>query len=396
MKVALVLNNPTQPIPINGMDWYRLVLAYYPVNKGGEHTIVPISQDRFDLHELDYDCYVLNRSRELFRAQRVKDVGKKLIIDIDDYWELPTWHPMNPDVLQKKIKAAEANPKVKIEQAHQITQSKIAMGVERRAKHNILESIRIADHVTCTVDQLRDEIIKHNPNCTVIRNTIPATSEYSKVKQRSTKLRFIYLGGTFHLRDVALMHEGITKLHLDTAERGKYQFAASFNNIPEYKEIEKIFTSNYRVVSPPYRELLQTYIPSATHMGLQEAYRRLWGVPVMEYGSLYENGDVALIPLQNGKFNSMKSELKLVEAAATGCAAIVSNVDPYKKWLKHGENCMIAEGKNGWYTAFKTLLNNPDLRNKITEGLAETMRVNFDNNTEGEKLKRILCGLASG
>lgn len=393
MKVGLILNNKTKPEPINGMDLYRLCFAYFGV-QSEDIEVHLLSEDEFDLsEELIYDVYVINRSRELFRSQRIKKGGKKLIIDIDDYWVLPSWHPMNVRQLNKAIEAAETHP-IKRRDTEAINNSKRIRNIEVNAQSNIIESMRIADHVTCSVPQLAERIKQYNPNVTVIKNTIPAkANRYTPDKQKSRFLRFGWLGGTFHRRDVALMYDGIVTLHRDKAEQGKYQFLSSFNAHSEYIEIEKMFTNGYRCLTPEYKKHLLTYKPFASHLGLQETYRRVWGVNVSEYGSLYEEVDVSLIPLQHGTFTSMKSELKMVEAGATGCAAIVSDVMPYSPYLKHGVNCLKTNGNHGWYTAFKMMLNNTNLVADLREGLRETIHTEFNNEIESNKLKQILKAL---
>jgi len=373
------------------MDWYRLVMPYFSLQD--EYTIVTLSETDFDVNPLDCDIYVMNRSREYFRAERVKKEGKKLIIDIDDFWTLPTWHDLNPKKMQERLKVYEKQKDV---DQIALNQYRRLTNLETNAEANIIKSMQIADVVTCTNEQLAEKIKPINPNVHVIRNTIHKSfQQYTNDKQRSKRLTFGWLGGSFHLRDVALMFNGITKLHRDKSEAGKYQFLSSYNgDSGEYREIEKVFTCNYCYVSPEYAELLKYNKPVSIHMGLNENYRRLWNVPVTEYGLLYENINVALIPLQHGTFNSMKSELKLVEAGMTGCAAIVSDVMPYSKWLRHGKNCLVTEGTNGWYTAFKMILNNPNLLEDIRSGLAETIEQEFNNETEAQKLKEICQRLA--
>lgn len=396
-RIGLIFNwipltSESEPIrPANGMDWYRLVMPYFSLQD--EYTIVTLSETDFDVNPLDCDIYVMNRSREYFRAERVKKEGKKLIIDIDDFWTLPTWHDLNPKKMQERLKVYEKQKDV---DQIALNQYRRLTNLETNAEANIIKSMQIADVVTCTNEQLAEKIKPINPNVHVIRNTIHKSfQQYTNDKQRSKRLTFGWLGGSFHLRDVALMFNGITKLHRDKSEAGKYQFLSSYNgDSGEYREIEKVFTCNYCYVSPEYAELLKYNKPVSIHMGLNENYRRLWNVPVTEYGLLYENINVALIPLQHGTFNSMKSELKLVEAGMTGCAAIVSDVMPYSKWLRHGKNCLVTEGTNGWYTAFKMILNNPNLLEDIRSGLAETIEQEFNNETEAQKLKEICQRLA--
>jgi glycosyltransferase involved in cell wall biosynthesis len=108
---------------------------------------------------------------------------------------------------------------------------------------------------------------------------------------------------------------------------------------------------------------------------------------------MYEDIDVALIPLKHGKFNSHKSELKLIEAGTTGCAAIVSNVEPYKAYLKDGYNCLTTSETNGWYRSMKRLINEPNLREDLAGNLALTIAENFNPAAESHKLTELISTL---
>jgi glycosyltransferase involved in cell wall biosynthesis len=371
--------------PQHGMDWYRLLMPYFGVDG---HEITAVSRSEFDINPLDADVYVINRSRELFRAERVKKEGKKLIIDIDDYWVLPTWHKLHLKNLEHELEYGLKHGAPE----QLITERRKLIAIERNAASNTIASMRLADAVTTTNEQLAERCLKYNKNVHIVRNSIhPQFSQYSLKKQRSNRLRFGWLGGSFHLRDVALMHDGIMKLYRDSAEQGKFQFVASYNSTFEFMEIEKVFTSNYQYISPQYRELLKANKRVAEHMGLQETYRRLWSTPfVYEFPYFYENIHVGLVPLVHGEFNSCKSELKLVEAGMTGTAAIVSDVLPYSKWLKHGKNCLTTEGVNNWYSAFKMCLNNPSLVEDIRDGLSETVDKHFNNADQAKVIENII------
>ena len=387
MKIAVILDGELQdgsPFPRHGMDWYRLMMPYAGIIG---HEVATVSRSKFDLNPLDADVYVINRSRELFRAERIKREGKKLIIDVDDYWVLPTWHKMRLENLEKEYEHGKKHGAPQ----ELLTERAQMIAIERNAADNTIASMRLADAVTTTNEQLAERCLKYNKNVHIVRNSIhPQFSQYSLKKQRSNRLRFGWLGGSFHLRDVALMHDGIMKLYRDSEERGRFQFLSSYGANFEYMEIEKIMTANYAAVSPEYRELLRSNVRVAEHMGLHENYRRLWSVPVHEFGTMYENLDVALIPLVHGEFNSCKSELKLVEAGMTGTAAIVSDVLPYSKWLKHGKNCLTTEGTHGWYKAMKMCLNNPNLVEDIRYGLAELVRKEFNNADQAKVIENII------
>jgi len=90
--------------------------------------------------------------------------------------------------------------------------------------------------------------------------------------------------------------------------------------------------------------------------------------------------------LQDTLFSNCKSELKLIEAGMTGCAAIVSNVLPYSNYLTH-DNCYRVNTANDWHMAIRTLLNDKEYRQDLVDNLAEDVREHFNHEKEVEKLK---------
>jgi hypothetical protein len=112
-QIGLVFNwipltSEAEPIrPANGMDWYRLVMPYFGLQD--EYTIITLSETDFDINPLDCDIYVMNRGRAYHRSERIKKAGKKLIIDVDDFWTLPKWHNLHPKKMMDRLKIYEKN-----------------------------------------------------------------------------------------------------------------------------------------------------------------------------------------------------------------------------------------------------------------------------------------------
>lgn len=373
-KIRLVTTNKTEARLLSGMDLYRLAIPYAEIQKASDMKLM--SLDEFDIEECDADIYVMNRPMS-YRAQKVKSSGKFLIVDIDDFWVLPTWHPASPQMLNAQLDFAAKNPeRVKDDEVRAV---RATYNIQKDFPVNVLAAARMADLVTCSTEALQHELNKVGIEAVVVRNSIhPNLPQFSQYKNKSNRVRFGWVGGTFHRRDIALMYDGIRKLHSDPTEQGKYQIACSFNKHSDFIEYERIMTNNYQCCPLEYRDYLKSYSRLGSHIGNDQTYKRLWNLPVYEYGAHYEQIDVALIPLQHGLFNSCKSELKIIEAGMTGCAAIVSDVMPYNKWLKHGYNCLLTDGTNGWYTAMKMLINNPDLRQELANNLRKTIEENFD------------------
>ncbi len=91
--------------------------------------------------------------------------------------------------------------------------------------------------------------------------------------------------------------------------------------------------------------------------------------------------DISLVPLPNSKFNSCKSELKILESAAWKVPCIASSVAPYKRFHKLSNGgCLLIDNipnnwirqrsnyKNKqWINAVYSLIDNPDLYKSIVD-----------------------------
>lgn len=78
-----------------------------------------------------------------------------------------------------------------------------------------------------------------------------------------------------------------------------------------------------------------------------------------------------MVPLEDNLFNSMRSNLKFVEAGFTTTAIMASKVAPYTDFGIDGKDCVFVEDMTpkGWSKAVKKLLDDDRLRNDITINL---------------------------
>lgn len=352
-----------------GMELYRLVIPYGGISTDSENYSVnawSFDEVRNCLPEnLVDDIYVFNRLHYIDIARKIKNAGKKLVIDIDDIWTLDKTHTLFND------------PRTK----------------------TYLEDLRkcfaLADLVTTSTSLLAEKILQEfGIIAKVVKNTIPYNfNTFTKEKVAHDRLRFGWVGGVFHTKDIELMKEGIEKIYNDKNIIKKFQFIlGGFNVNQEYVDYEKIFTLNYKLNATwdgEYMDYLKQFTPMGEHIGLDKQYRRLWGKSVDEYGKLYRHIDVALIPLQDSPFSNCKSELKLIEAGMTGCAAIVSNVLPYSNYLTH-DNCYRVNTSNDWHIGIRTLLNEKEYRQDLIDNLAEDVHKHFNHNNEVANLKVLI------
>jgi len=132
---------------------------------------------------------------------------------------------------------------------------------------------------------------------------------------------------------------------------------------------------DFRNTDKEYFEYLSFCSPMMEHCSYDKAYRRIWTREVMEYGGVYNEIDVALVPLRDTKFNRMKSELKIIEAGTMCKAVICSKVTPYKEHIEDGENGLLA---TNWYDEIKYMIKEPEHRKDMADCLSETIKEKFN------------------
>lgn len=334
-----------------------------------ESSVDSMSDER--LQEFDIVYYLRqisfkngkNKPKETI--ERLHRLGLKVVFDIDDYWVLPAHHRMSDQY-------KEAGVRKEIEQ-----------------------TLPLVDHVVTTTDHFAERIRYFNPNVTVIPNCIhPKDTQFISRPIENSRLRFGWIGGVYHQRDIQMIEGNFCKLHKDREVRDKYQVCLGGFNYTgpenEYVKIERSLTCNYefRYSDATYANYLFTYTPTMEHISYDKPYRRLWGKEIHNYGELYNEIDVALAPLEENKFSSCKSELKIVEAGWMSKAVIVSDVHPYSQWIENGVNGVkIKPSRNGidWYLEMKKLINEPQRAKEMGENLNKTIRKHFDMDKHTER-----------
>lgn len=325
--------------------------------------------------QLDKECKIIDMAKFL---------GVKVVVDIDDNWDLGHWHPM----------AASA-----------------------RAEHweiPIMNSLRKADLATTTTEIFADKIRKMcNKNVAVYPNAInPEEKQFIPQDTRDTnRLRFGIICGSSHLHDIKLLDGIISKLDKDTLDkiqfvlcgfdtRGnktiRYQDTGRIETRPiqpeesVWTDYEKIITDNYKIISEDHKKFLKMFIQQSDYPNHDEAYRRCWTKDINEYATHYNNIDVLLVPLAENEFNKVKSQLKVAEAGFFHKAIIASNFGPYtidlKSMITKGNEyhedgnallCDLNKGVKQWAKYIKMLANDPNMVKKLQDNLYDTVKETY-------------------
>ena len=98
------------------------------------------------------------------------------------------------------------------------------------------------------------------------------------------------------------------------------------------------------------------------------------GLPVDLYINFYKEADVSLVPLVESRFNGMKSNLKVLEAATKSLAVICSNVQPYSEC----PHVIKVNRQSDWFESVKKVCKDAIYRKEMGEANREWCLANFD------------------
>ena len=314
------------------------------------------------------------------------------VMDIDDNWDVGQFHPLY--LSNKSIKAPE----------------------------KITTNFTLVDYVTTTTKIFANKIKKWNKNVYIFPNAIdPDEEQYQPIKYPSDRIRFGFVMGSSHERDMEQI-KGLAEKLVNAGLKDKIQLVLCGYDLRgtitmvdkdgkptgqrpiEPKEsvwyrYEQNLTKDYSLISPEYKEFLQQFIPNSQYPGVRdEFYRREWTKDVNNFATHYRNIDVLLAPLDTNSFNEVKSELKFAEAGFTKTAIICTDYGPYtigsRSLLKKGGeidpegNCILIDplkAHKAWVKAIKKLVDNPELIKLLQNNMYEHVKDIDDINKVTER-----------
>lgn len=323
----------------SGVGFHRLMLPAYFLPK--TYALITDTLNDEVLAE-GYDIVLINRFIPTVHIDDLiayrKKYGFKLIVDIDDYWYLDSWHILY-DVYPTQA---------------------------------IVQHIQIADLVTCTNEKLWDYIREFNSNVAILPNALPfGEDQFTDTKTESDKVRFIYAGSITHEKDLRILQFPFKKVLSDTNLRDKVHFRlCGFDDPNQFS----------RMI---WHKMIHYFTAGLKLGDVQKA------LPVTEYMNFYNNADCSVVPLVHSLFNSMKSNLKVLEAACKKIPVIVSNVPPY-------DDCPHAikiNSQSDWYSEIKKVATDAIYREE--KGLAnyEWCNEHYNLHKINEKRKQLFNSL---
>jgi glycosyltransferase involved in cell wall biosynthesis len=86
--------------------------------------------------------------------------------------------------------------------------------------------------------------------------------------------------------------------------------------------------------------------------------------------------DIGIAPLAGTEFNRAKSPVKALEYMARGAVVIASDVEPYRRFIRHGENGFLVKREHEWLNYLSLLAGDDELRFSMKAAALETARAN--------------------
>ena len=205
-----------------------------------------------------------------------------------------------------------------------------------------------ADAVTVTTPNLASKF--DSDKTMIIHNYyVNTVFDVKKDIKRDGKLKLGYYGTLTHSKDLFLIKDVILKL------KEKYDF--DFEVIGGFNADDNICEDWYDAVELPSNNMcFEVFMP---------------------WLSKVANWDVALVPLENSKFNLGKSELKYIELAVLGIPGVYSDMPVYNDVVKDGVNGLLAKDTEEWVLKIEKLLLDLSLRESIRKNALEDVLKNY-------------------
>lgn len=311
----------------------------------------------------------------------------KLIFDIDDYWLLDHTH-----INYKKW-------------------------VKLGSKEKVENILKKSDYITTTTPLIATELKELNPNVEIFENAVNhKEQQWIPNKTKSNKTRFIWGGGITHYPDLKLLIPSIESFDkkilneiqlymcgFDMRMTSSTRVLKDDPNRSMWGKFEDIFTNKFKwIKNPDYRSFLKEYTDIKRDLYgynenfKDEFYQRRWTKPILLYGTMYNEADIAIAPLKATKFNQMKSQLKVIEAGAHKMPIIASNFGAYQLDIIDGKHGFLIDenDKQGWYDKIKYFKDNPnavtDMGNELYELILSKYTLEKINKKRVEFLKSII------
>ena len=212
------------------------------------------------------------------------------------------------------------------------------------AREVVLWLISTSNMTTVSSPWLGDlvrEMTNNQVTTVVLPNYIPEKILKMKNDPRNGRLRLGWMGGASHARDI------------HTA-------------VPSVRRFMKRFPDwDLWLNGVDYRSEFKCPADRSFHI----PWIHVSDEPDMFYRTI--DFDIGICPLIDNTFARSKSHIKALEYMARGMPVVASDVEPYRRFIKHGENGFLCRYDHEWLKYLSLLASDEDLRLKMAAAARE-------------------------
>ena len=248
----------------------------------------------------------------------------------DNYFHLPRNNPVFWSFHPKAHMEKDANGKRII----RVYQEKINPALD-----NMIKAMRTVDMLQVSTPELAEIYKPLNDNIVVLENCIDNSLYDAISKVVNPKPVVMWAGSQTHIDDLIIINGCIPE-----------NCKLIIGGFPEVEKVE-LFEDHKNIEFLPKCKL-------------------------KDYPKMVAKGDICAIPLVDNKFNSCKSDIKGLEFGAMGIPSVTSDVPPYRRWIKHGENGFLVKKNKTkfWIRYLQMLVDDVELRIKLGKQAKESAK----------------------
>jgi glycosyltransferase involved in cell wall biosynthesis len=198
-----------------------------------------------------------------------------------------------------------------------------------------------ADAVTTTTPELASQLRRLNKNVVVVPNSVDPEEWQVRPRNRDSRLRIGWLGGSSHFLDLATAADALAELVK------KLQFTFVIYGLTTMPSVQEFYDVQIRVEGERFRN---SPLGKAVKVFLRKTKALPYDfkpfVPPSEYVATLCDlcFDIGIAPLADTPFNRNKSSIKYYEYGMSGAVTLASNVLPYSAEVP----CLAANTKSAW------------------------------------------------
>ena len=266
-----------------------------------------------------------------------EEFGKKFICEIDDHI----------------IETPEYNPAFK------------GGFVPGNAYENVVrEHMRTSDGIITSTEYLKEIYTQYNGRIDVIPNAIDFKF-WNVEKKKSGRTRIGWIGGGNHDEDLKVMLEVIPAI------------------LNKYKDVEFCFVHGVSEDLKQLKKELKTdrLILKIGNWAHIDRYPKF----VAKQGF-----DIGLAPLVMNSFNCAKSNLRWLEYSALSIPTVATDIEPYRKSIKHAETGFLCDKADEWIESLSELIEDHKMARRVADNAYISVLDNFNLEKVTDKYIKVL------